>query len=97
VGIGTGLGAACLALLLQSVQHAVWPGSSPGLLAATQHAEAWRHLTALLGAGLLVGLGQFVLVRLASGNSIDVTTAIWFDAGRLPAVRTVASAILSVT
>jgi hypothetical protein len=28
------------------------------------------------------------LVRLTSGNSIDITEAIWFSAGGLPALRT---------
>jgi len=37
-----------------------------------------------------------ILVRLASGNGIDITEAIWFSAGRLPALRTVGSALLSI-
>ena len=39
----------------------------------------------LLGAGVLTGAGQLLLVRLSSANSIDITAAIWFHAGRLPA------------
>jgi len=35
-------------------------------------------------------------VRLSSGNGIDITSAIWFSAGRLPVVRTLGSAALSV-
>jgi H+/Cl- antiporter ClcA len=35
-------------------------------------------------------------VRLTSGNGIDITSAIWFSAGRLPVVRTLGSAGLSV-
>jgi H+/Cl- antiporter ClcA len=50
----------------------------------------------LLGAGMLVGGGQILLSRLSSGNGIEITTAIWFYAGRLPALRTLASALLSV-
>jgi chloride channel protein, CIC family len=34
--------------------------------------------------------------RLTSSNSIDITEAIWFSAGRLPALRTLGSAVLSV-
>jgi hypothetical protein len=43
----------------------------------------------LTGAGqfLLTRL-QFLLTRLSSGNGIDITTAIWSRAGRLPALRT---------
>jgi H+/Cl- antiporter ClcA len=51
---------------------------------------------ALLGAGLLTGAGQIVLRRLTSGNGIDITEAISLHAGRLPAVRTLGSAVLSI-
>ena len=37
-----------------------------------------------------------MLFRSTSGNSIDITEAIWFSAGRLPAFRTIGSAVLSV-
>ncbi len=95
-GAGTGLAAAALTGLLWTVQHRVWPGSGEDLLEAAAHAPAWLHLAALLGAGLLTGLGQWLLSELSSSNSIDVTTALWFHAGRLPAGRTLGSAVLSV-
>jgi H+/Cl- antiporter ClcA len=44
----------------------------------------------------LTGIGQIALVRLPSGNSIEITSAIWFSAGRLPPLRTLGSALLSV-
>jgi H+/Cl- antiporter ClcA len=50
----------------------------------------------LLGAGLLTGGGQIVLHRLTGGNGIDITEAISRFAGRLPARRTLGSALLSV-
>ena len=95
-GIGTGLGAAALTGLLELVQHMVWVGSGVDLLDAAIRAPDWWHVLALLGAGVLTGAGQFLLVRLSSANSIDITTAIWFHAGRLPAWRTLGSAVLSV-
>ena len=54
------------------------------------------HILVLLGAGLVTGAGQIVLKQLTSANGIDTTAAIWFHAGRLPAVRTLGSAILSI-
>jgi H+/Cl- antiporter ClcA len=93
-GFGTGVSAAALTLILQAVQHQAWPGAS--LLEAASQAPPWRHILVLLGAGLATGAGQIVLVRLTSGNSIDITAAIWFSAGRLPALRTLGSAVLSV-
>jgi H+/Cl- antiporter ClcA len=85
-----------LTRLLEIVQHLVWAGSGTHILEAATRAGAWRHLIVLLGAGAVVGIGQLVLVRLSSGNGIDITAAIWFSAGRLPVLRTLGSAVLSV-
>ena len=95
-GIGTGLAAGALTGLLELVQHTLWSGTGIDLLDAASRAAAWRHILVLLGAGPVTGAGQLLLVRLASANSIDITTAIWFHAGRLPALRTLGSAVLSV-
>jgi H+/Cl- antiporter ClcA len=95
-GIGTGMAAAALTRLLEIVQRFMWKGSGTNLLDAAQHAGALRHILVLLGAGLVTGAGQIVLKQLSSGNGIDTTAAIWFHAGRLPAWRTLGSALLSV-
>lgn len=95
-GIGAGIGAAALTSLLAAVQHLMWPPADADLLNAATQAGPWHHILVLLGAGLLTGLGQIVLVSLTSGNGIDITTAIWFTAGRLPALRTLGSAVLSI-
>ena len=93
-GVGAGIGAAVLTLLLNTVQHVMWPGTD--LLTAATDAGPWRHVGVLLSAGLLTGAGQIVLRRLTSGNGIDITEAITLHAGRLPALRTLGSAVLSV-
>jgi CIC family chloride channel protein len=95
-GVGTGACAAALTLILQAVEHFMWPGAGATLLDAAEQATPWRHILVLLGAGLVTGAGQIILVRLTSSNSIDITSAIWFSAGRLPALRTLGSAVLSV-
>ncbi len=95
-GVGTGVAAAALTRLLEVVQRVVWRGSGTNVLDAAQHADAWRHILVLLGAGLLTGVGQIALKRLSSGNGIDTTAAIWFHAGRMPVWRTFGSAVLSV-
>jgi CIC family chloride channel protein len=74
----------------------MWNGSGTDLLDAAERAGAWRHILVLLGAGVVTGLGQIVLRQLSSGNGIDTTAAIWFHAGRMPAWRTLGSALLSV-
>jgi CIC family chloride channel protein len=94
-GIGAGIGAILLTRLLELVQRLAWPGSA-NLLDAASAAASLRHVLILLGAGVLTGGGQLVLRRLTSGNAIDLTEAIWFRAGRLPALRTLGSAVLSV-
>jgi H+/Cl- antiporter ClcA len=85
-----------LTRLLETVQHLVWNGSGTNILDAAEHADAWRHVLVLLGAGLITSAGQIALKHLSSGNGIDTTAAIWFHAGRLPALRTLGSALLSV-
>lgn len=95
-GAGTGLGAAALTRLLEFVQHTVWSGGGVDLLDAASEAAPRWHVVVLLAAGVLTGLGQLLMVRLSSGNGIDITAAIWFHAGRLPPLRTLASAVLSV-
>lgn len=94
--ISTGIGAAILTKLLEFVQHLVWHGSSTDILDAARHASPWRHVFVLLGAALLTGAGQMLLKQLSSGNGIDTTEAIWFRAGRMPPLRTLGSAVLSV-
>lgn len=96
IGIGAGVSTIILTRLLEIVQHLVWAGSGTHILDAAERAGPWRHIIVLLGAGIVVGIGQLVLVRLTSGNGIDITSAIWFSAGRLPIVRTLGSAVLSV-
>jgi chloride channel protein, CIC family len=95
-GIGTGIGAAALTRLLEAVQRLAWGGSGTDLLNAVQHVGAWRHVMVLVGAGLVTGAGQILLKQLSSANGIDTTAAIWFQAGRMPALRTLGSAVLSV-
>jgi CIC family chloride channel protein len=95
-GIATGVAAAALTGLLEMVQRLVWHGPGTDLLDAAARAGAWRHMLVLLGAGAVTGAGQILLRRLSSGNGIDTTAAIWFHAGRMPALRTLGSALLSV-
>ena len=95
-GIGAGVAAAVLTRFLEMIQHVAWSGSGTHVLEAATNAGASRHLVVLLGAGVVVGIGQLVLVRLSSGNGIEITAAIWFSAGRLPILRTLGSAVLSI-
>jgi H+/Cl- antiporter ClcA len=96
IGVTTGLGATALTKLLELVQSIAWHGSGTNILEAASHAGAARRILVLLAAGALTGLGQFLLKQLTSGNSIETNAAIWFFAGRMPALRTLGSAVLSI-
>jgi CIC family chloride channel protein len=96
IGAATGGGAAVLTRLLELTQRLAWGGSRTNILDVASQAPAWRHVVVLLAAGALTGAGQIILRRLSSANGIDIAAAIWFHAGRLPALRTLASAVLSV-
>ncbi len=95
-GIGTGITAAALTRLLELVQHLAWNGSGTNLLDAAEHAGPWRHILVLVGAAIVTAAGQLILKKLSSANGIETTAAIWFHAGRLPALPTAGSAVLSV-
>lgn len=95
-GVGTGLATAALMKLLYAVQHMLWPGAGVDLLDAAAQADWKHHLLVLLGAGLLAAAGQALLGHLPNGNGSDVVTAITLYGGRVPALRTLGSAVLSV-
>ena len=96
IGILTGLSAGLLTKLLEWVQRNLWGGDGREILDAAQHTTALRIFLILLAAGVLTGIAQVVLRKLSSGNDIDTTAAIWFHAGKLPSLRTLGSATLSV-
>jgi len=97
IGVGTGVSAGVLTRVLEWVEAFVWRGSAHDtLVEAVSRTSAIHRVVVLVAAGAITGLGQIVLRMLSSGNGIDVTEAILFHAGRLPRLRTVASAILSV-
>jgi chloride channel protein, CIC family len=96
-GLCAGLGAALLTVLFDVAQELAWGAASPsGLLQTAWQASPERHVGLLVGAGVAVSISQWLLTRLTSGNSIDVTAAIWFRAGRMPPGKTLGSAVLSI-
>jgi chloride channel protein, CIC family len=95
-GVATGLGALALTRLLELVQQLAWHGSGTNILQAAQQTSAVRRVVVLLAAGVLTVVGQLLLKQLSSGNGIDTTAAIWFYAGRMPALKTLGSAVLSI-
>jgi chloride channel protein, CIC family len=77
-------------------QRLAWHGSATNVLEAAQHASIARHVIVLVAGGALTGLGQVLLKQLTSANGIETTAAIWLYAGRMPALQTLGSAVLSI-
>jgi H+/Cl- antiporter ClcA len=96
IGAGAGLAAGGLTRLLEAVQAFAWRGSGTNILRSAESVSAWHCVLVLCIAGAVTGAGQIILRRLSSANGIDTTAAIWFYAGRMPAIRTLGSAVLSI-
>lgn len=97
VGIGAGIGAGLLMKLLRLVQRIAWPAYAGDFLHAAAAATAAHRVLVLLAAGALVAFLRWVLNRPTGGHSAELTQSIWFHAGRLPLLRTLGSAITSIT
>lgn len=95
-GLLTGASAIALALLLELVQRFAWGAGPDGLLAAVSRSSSVHRVAILLLAGLVTIAGQLAIRHLSAANGIDTTAAIWFYAGRLPLIRTLASAVVSL-
>ncbi len=96
-GLCAGLGAALLTIVFDWAQELAWSAADPSaLIEAAWRASPERHIGLLFAAGLATSVSQWLLTRLTSGNSIDVTAAIWFQAGRMPPWRTLGTAVLSI-
>lgn len=95
-GILTGASAIALALLLDFVQREAWNAGADGLLAGVSRSSPAHRVEMLMLAGLVIVAGQVAIRHLSAANGIDTTAAIWFYAGRLPVIRTLASAVIAL-
>lgn len=96
-GVGAGIGGGLLMLLLQAVEHICWPFGSGDFEDAVARASAVHHIAIMLAAGALVGAGRAAFRYVTGGHGAELCAILWFRAGRMPFVPTVARAILSVT
>lgn len=95
-GVGTGLGGVALLTLLRVVQHLAWDYHTGDFLDAVTRAPAEHRVLVLACAGAVAGLGRVLLRRATGGHGGELSEAIWFHSGRLPALRTFARAVLSI-
>jgi H+/Cl- antiporter ClcA len=95
-GMGAGISGGLLMKLLFAVQHVAWPSGTGDFLDEVRSAPLWRHIWVMALAGLIAGLGR-VLIRFATGgHGGELSESIWFKAGRLPLISTIAKAVLSI-
>ena len=93
IGVGAGLGAAALIVLLRAVQHLAWDYSSGPFLDAVEHTSSAHRVIVLTVGGVVAGLGVVALAR--SGTS-DVSEALWLRRARLPLLASFARAAHSI-
>ncbi|GAY11998.1 chloride channel protein [Pseudonocardia sp. N23] len=97
-GIGAGLAGVALMLVLYSVQGLAF-GAAAGtptgdVEAAVAAADPLRRVLPLLAAGVIAGVGWYVLRRRTSGPA-EVDDAIWRGDGRLSVPRSAGTSVLS--
>ncbi|MCA1665514.1 MAG: chloride channel protein, partial [Myxococcales bacterium] len=82
--------------VLHVAQHVAWGFSAAPFEEATAHGSALRHILVLGLAGLLAGLGKWLIKHETAGHGGGLNEALWFHAGKLPFFATVARSLLSI-
>jgi H+/Cl- antiporter ClcA len=96
-GIGTGLFGVLLMMLLFTVEDlAFGPGAGRGSFEAAVQAASWTHrIVPLVTAGVIGGVGWFLLRRWTPGKRSDVDDTIWTGDGTLSFRRCAGTSVLS--
>ena len=93
IGLGAGLGGACLIELLRAVQHLAWSYHSGDFLDAVKRTSSTRRVLVLLVGGVVAGTGTMLLGRRSPG---EVSEALWLRSARVPFWASIARAIHSI-
>ncbi|MBV9537306.1 MAG: chloride channel protein [Acidisphaera sp.] len=95
-GIGAGVAAGLLMLLLRATEHLTWSYRSGNLLDAVQHVSPTYRVLALLAAGIVASVGVALLKHGSGGSGGKLNERIWFHSGRLVEGKTIAQSVLSI-
>ncbi|MHB8563550.1 MAG: chloride channel protein [Acidiferrobacteraceae bacterium] len=95
-GIGTGIGAGVLMLILRTVQHACYSYHTGDFQSAVEQATAMRRVVVVSLAGVVAAFGVWLLKHTPGGTAGGVDDAIWFRSGQLASGKTIAQAVLSI-
>ena len=95
-GVGTGLAASALMLILHAVQHACFSYHTGDFQVGVEHATDLRRVLIVSLAGGVAALGAWLLKRTPGGAAGEVDEAIWFRSGQLAVVKTLVQGLLSI-
>ncbi|MCD2194006.1 chloride channel protein [Actinomycetospora endophytica] len=98
-GIGAGLAGGALTLLLYLVQHTAFGYTEATFLIGVERAPWWRRLLVLFLAGLIAGLGWWLLrgpVSRRLGRASGVSASVWSPDGRMRLRRTALDGVLQI-
>ena len=96
VGVVAGLATALLMMLLQAVERLAWGGGAGSLLDRIRDASPEHRLLVLIAAGMVAAAVRGLLALRPGGHAGELADAIWFKAGRLPVLQTLAKAVTSI-
>jgi CIC family chloride channel protein len=95
-GIGAGLAAGGLMLLLRAAQHLAWAYRSGDFLSAVREAGTMRPLVVLAIAGTAAGVYRWMRGLNPGGHGGELAEAIWFHSGEVPVFSAVSKSVLSI-
>ena len=94
-GVAAGLLGVLMMLLLHGVTALAFGSGSGSFQAAVQAAPAGRRVVVLVVAGLVGGVGWFLLRRVTPGESTHVDDEVWTGTGLLSFRRSLGTSVLS--
>jgi chloride channel protein, CIC family len=95
VGVAAGLFGVGLMLLLFTVEHLAFGYHTGDLETGVEHVSDLRRIVSLLVAGVVGGVGWYVLRRYTPGQKSEIDDAIWNGDGRLSLGRSAGTSVLS--
>jgi chloride channel protein, CIC family len=94
-GVGAGLFGVLMMLILYTVEHLAYSYHTGSFEAGVEHASASRRMVALTIAGVVGGVGWYLLRRYTKGQKSDADEAVWCGDGTLSFPRSIGTSVLS--
>jgi CIC family chloride channel protein len=94
-GIVSGLGGVAMMALLFKVEHVAFGYHSGSFLTGVEHASGLRRFISVTLAGVVGGVGWYLLRRFTKGQSAEVDHAIWAGTGQLSVARSLGTSVIS--